>query len=114
MSVELSEQELIRRENLNKAIAAGIDPYPAELFDVNCSAKEIHENYNNDKIGYKNISIAGRLMRQRIMGKASFAELQDSTGRIQLFINRVLDWRHNVVQLLPVAHTSHVIRTLTN
>ena len=88
MSVELSEQELIRRENLNKAIAAGIDPYPAELFDVNCSAKEIHENYNNDKIGYKNISIAGRLMRQRIMGKASFAELQDSTGRIQLYINR--------------------------
>ena len=88
MSIELSEQELVRRDNLKKAIDAGINPYPAELFEVNCSAKEIHDNYNNDKIGYKNISIAGRMMRQRIMGKASFAELQDSTGRIQLYISR--------------------------
>ncbi|MFM7022929.1 MAG: lysine--tRNA ligase [Flavobacteriales bacterium] len=86
--MELSEQELVRRENLKKAIDAGINPYPAELFEVNCSAREIHENYSSDKLGYKNISIAGRMMRQRIMGKASFAELQDSTGRIQLYINR--------------------------
>ena len=88
MHRELSEQEIVRRESLQKLIELGINPYPSNLFDVNVSATEIKKNYNSDKLGYKNIQIAGRLMSRRIMGKASFAELQDSTGRIQLYFNR--------------------------
>ena len=88
MHRELSEQEVVRRESLQKLLELGINPYPSELFDVNVSATEIKKNYNSDKLGYKNIQIAGRLMSRRVMGKASFAELQDSTGRIQLYFNR--------------------------
>ena len=88
MHRELSEQEIVRRESLQKLLELGINPYPSELFDVNVSATEIKKNYNSDKLGYKNIQIAGRLMNRRVMGKASFAELQDSTGRIQLYFNR--------------------------
>ncbi len=88
MHRELSEQEIARRESLQKLLELDINPYPSELFDVNVSATEIKKNYNSDKLGYKNIQIAGRLMSRRIMGKASFAELQDSTGRIQLYFNR--------------------------
>ena len=88
MHRELSEQEIVRREALQKLLELGINPYPSELFDVNVSATEIKKNYNSDKLGYKNIQIAGRLMSRRVMGKASFAELQDSTGRIQLYFNR--------------------------
>jgi len=88
MHRELSEQEIVRRESLQKLLELGINPYPSGLFDVNVSANEIKKNYNSDKLGYKNIQIAGRLMSRRVMGKASFAELQDSTGRIQLYFNR--------------------------
>ena len=88
MHRELSEQEIVRRESLQKLLELGINPYPSELFEVNVSATEIKKNYTADKIGYKNIQIAGRLMSRRVMGKASFAELQDSTGRIQLYFNR--------------------------
>jgi len=88
MSKELSEQEVIRREALSKLREHGIDPYPAELFDVNVTAVDIKENYNTRKLDYKNINIAGRIMSRRIMGKASFVELQDSSGRIQLYFNR--------------------------
>ncbi len=88
MSRELSEQEIVRRESLQKLQELGIDPYPAELFEVNVTAKGIKKNYEARKLDYKNISIAGRLMSRRIMGKAAFAELQDSTGRIQLYFNR--------------------------
>ncbi len=88
MQRELSEQEIVRRESLQKLLELGINPYPSELFDVNVSATEIKKNYNSDKLGYKNIQIAGRLMSRRVMGKASFAELQDSSGRIQLYFNR--------------------------
>jgi lysyl-tRNA synthetase class 2 len=88
MHRELSEQEIVRRESLQKLLELGINPYPSELFDVNVSSTEIKKNYNSDKLGYKNIQIAGRLMSRRVMGKASFAELQDSTGRIQLYFNR--------------------------
>ena len=88
MHRDFSEQEIVRRESLQKLLELGINPYPAELFDVNVSANEIKKNYNSEKLGYKNIQIAGRLMSRRIMGKASFAELQDSTGRIQLYFNR--------------------------
>lgn len=88
MSLELSEQELQRREKLEKLRALGIDPYPAEKFDVDCTAEDILENYNSNKTLYKTVSIAGRVMRRRIMGKAAFAELQDSTARIQVYFNR--------------------------
>lgn len=87
-NMELSEQEIIRRKKLEEIQALGIDPYPAELFEVNVSAKDIKENYERDKINYKDISIAGRIMSIRDMGKACFAELQDSTGRIQIYVRR--------------------------
>ena len=88
MVQELSEQEQIRRETLRKIREAGIDPYPAELFEVNVTAADILENYERRKLDYKNVSIAGRLMSKRIMGKASFARLKDASGYIQLYINR--------------------------
>ena len=66
----------------------GIDPYPADLFDVNVSVMDIMENYERRKTDYKDISIAGRLMSKRIMGSASFAEIQDSTGRMQIYVRR--------------------------
>ena len=88
MNRELSEQEIVRRESLQKLLEMGINPYPAELFEVNVTAKGIKKNYEARKLDYKNINIAGRLMSRRIMGKAAFAELQDSTGRIQLYFNR--------------------------
>ncbi len=86
--MHLSEQEIQRRNEREALMAMGIDPYPAEMFDVNVSAKNILENYERQKSDYKAISIAGRLMSRRIMGSASFAEIQDSTGRIQIYIRR--------------------------
>lgn len=86
---ELSEQEIIRREALGELRALGIDPYPARAFDVNTSVREIQENYteeNQEK--FQDISLSGRIMMKRVMGKASFAELKDSTGTIQIYINR--------------------------
>ncbi len=88
MSSVLSEQEMQRREALNALYKLGIDPYPAEAFEVNVTTKDIREHYERDKINYKNISIAGRMMSRRIMGSASFFELQDATGRIQVYITR--------------------------
>lgn len=86
--MKLNEQQIQRRESLNQLRELGIDPYPADVFEVNATAADIKKNYENDKLNYKSISIAGRLMRKRIMGKASFAELQDSTGKIQIYIAR--------------------------
>ncbi|GAA0188332.1 lysine--tRNA ligase [Fulvivirga kasyanovii] len=86
--MQLSEQEIVRREARKKLEELGVDPYPSELYQVNVSAREIHENYEKQKIDYKNISIAGRLMSRRIMGSAAFAEIQDSTGRIQIYVRR--------------------------
>jgi lysyl-tRNA synthetase, class II len=84
----LSEQEQLRRQKREDLMKLGIDPYPAEMFDVNVTTQDIHKNYENNKLDYKSISIAGRLMSFRIMGSASFAELQDSTGRIQVYFRR--------------------------
>ena len=84
--MQLSEQEIIRRQSLEEIVKLGINPYPAELFDVNVTAREIHENYPKQE--YKNVVIAGRMMSRRIMGNASFAELQDETGRIQIYMRR--------------------------
>lgn len=86
--MQLSEQELFRRNSLGEFKKLGIDPYPAELFEVNASAQEILINYERHKSDYRDISIAGRIMSRRIMGNASFAELQDETGRIQIYIRR--------------------------
>ncbi|UXX81185.1 lysine--tRNA ligase [Reichenbachiella carrageenanivorans] len=84
----LSEQEINRRQIREQLIQSGIDPYPSDTFEVNVTTKDIHENYEKQKTDYKAISIAGRLMSRRIMGSASFAELQDSTGRIQIYLRR--------------------------
>ena len=88
MSIGLSEQEVYRREALLELRKLGIEPYPAEAYEVNVSAQDIHTNYERDKTNYKNISIAGRIMTRRIMGSASFAEIQDSTGRMQVYLKR--------------------------
>ena len=80
----LSEQELIRREKLNKIRELGINPYPAELFQVTTNSSNIKLNF----IEGEKVIVAGRLMSRRIQGNASFAELQDSNGRIQVYFNR--------------------------
>ncbi|WP_172914844.1 lysine--tRNA ligase [Capnocytophaga canis] len=82
--MQLSEQEIIRREKLHKLRAMGINPYPAELFPVNTTSKEVESQFEEGK----SVILAGRLMSVRIQGKASFASLQDSEGRVQLYINR--------------------------
>jgi lysyl-tRNA synthetase, class II len=84
----LSEQEINRRENLKKLIDLGIDPYPSNTFEINASAEEIKNNFKPGDITYQEVSIAGRLMSQRIMGKAAFAEIMDSSGRMQVYVNR--------------------------
>jgi len=88
MSIGLSEQEILRREALKQLRELGIEPYPAEAYEVNVTASDIKENYERDKTNYKNVSFAGRIMSRRIMGSASFVELQDSTGRIQAYLKR--------------------------
>ncbi|MBN2485802.1 MAG: lysine--tRNA ligase [Bacteroidales bacterium] len=85
---QLSEQEQIRRKSLEELRKMGIDPYPAAMFPVNVSSKEIKEEFDESKNNFGSVVVAGRLMSQRIMGKASFAELQDESGRIQLYIAR--------------------------
>ena len=84
MSLHLSEQEQVRRESLQKLRDLGIDPYPAALYLVDTLSTDIEANFEEGK----KVIVAGRLMSRRIMGKASFAEAQDSEGRIQLYFNR--------------------------
>jgi len=85
---ELSEQELIRRQALEEIRKMGIDPYPAALFEVNTSIDEIRKNFSPEKNNFQDVRLAGRIMGRRIMGSASFAEIQDATGRIQLYVRR--------------------------
>ncbi len=85
---ELSEQEIIRRDSLQKINESGINPYPAAKYDVNVYTNEIKENYKESENNYQNICLAGRIMTRRIMGNASFIELQDSQGKIQVYLNR--------------------------
>lgn len=82
--MQLTEQELVRREKLTKLRALGINPYPANLYPVDHTSKQIKENFAESK----QVVIAGRLMSRRIQGKASFAELQDAEGRVQVYFNR--------------------------
>ena len=85
--LELSEQEIGRRESLQELRNMGIDPYPAAEFPTNAFSTEIKENFKDDEES-REVIIAGRMMSRRVMGKASFAELQDSKGRIQVYITR--------------------------
>ena len=85
---EYSEQELIRRESLAKLRELGIEPYPAAEYPVNATAEQILKEYDPEKGNLQDICIAGRLMSRRIMGAASFGELQDETGRIQVYVKR--------------------------
>ena len=84
--LELSEQEIVRRQSLQELRDMGIDPYPAAEFPVNAWSDDIKENFKEDE--KREVTVAGRIMGKRIMGKASFAELQDGKGRIQLYISR--------------------------
>jgi lysyl-tRNA synthetase class 2 len=88
MSRELSQQELVRREALLKLRQMGIDPYPADLYPVDTYSTDVHEAFSDEKGNFQEITLAGRMMSRRIMGKASFAEIQDSKGRIQVYFNR--------------------------
>lgn len=82
--MQLSEQELIRREKLDKLRELGINPYPADLYPVNHTSKQVKEQFEDGK----KVIIAGRLMSMRVQGKASFAQVQDSEGKIQVYFNR--------------------------
>ena len=87
--IELSEQEVLRRKSLTALRELGIEPYPAEMYDVTATAAEISENLTEEnKEQFAQVRIAGRIMSRRIMGSASFFELQDHTGRIQVYIRR--------------------------
>ena len=82
--MQLTEQEIVRREKLVKLRALGIDPYPAALYPVNTMSTAIEKDYKEGK----QVIVSGRLMRKKVQGKASFAEIQDSEGRIQVYLNR--------------------------
>ena len=88
----MSEQAIVRREALEEIRKLGINPYPSETFEVTNYSTDIKANYKHDedesKRNFQDISIAGRMMTRRIMGKAAFAEIQDAEGRIQVYINR--------------------------
>ncbi len=86
--MEYSEQELLRRESIAKLRELGIEPYPAALYPVNTNAAEIKSGFDAEKGNFQEVCIAGRLMSRRIMGAASFGEIQDETGRIQIYVKR--------------------------
>ena len=86
--MSLSEQEVIRRHSKEDLEKLGINPYPAELFEVNAFAKDILDNFQSNKENYQHVSLAGRIMSRRVMGSAAFAELQDKSGRIQIYLRR--------------------------
>ncbi|MBR1548833.1 MAG: lysine--tRNA ligase, partial [Prevotella sp.] len=85
--LELSEQEIGRRESLQELRQMGINPYPAAEYPTNAFSTDIREQFSDDAEP-RQVSIAGRMMSRRVMGKASFVELQDSKGRIQVYITR--------------------------
>ena len=85
---ELSEQEQIRRNSLEEIKKLGINPYPPELYEISHSTAEIKADFKENEDALKDVSLAGRIMSRRIMGSASFAEIQDSSGRIQIYLRR--------------------------
>ena len=89
MPHELTDQEAQRRENLRLIVEAGVDPYPPEAFPPSHAAAELLADYSDERAGdFQDVRLAGRIMSKRVMGKASFLELQDSSGRIQLYVSR--------------------------
>ncbi len=86
--MDLNEQELGRRESLTKLRELGIDPYPAALYPVNTTAQKIKDGFDPDNVNFNDVVIEGSIMSSRIMGAAAFSELQDETGRIQIYIKR--------------------------
>ncbi|MFW5974901.1 MAG: amino acid--tRNA ligase-related protein, partial [Bacteroidota bacterium] len=88
MNIELSEQERIRRQSLEELRNLGINPYPAEGYEISTTTREIHEQFPDDENKFQDVSVAGRIMTRRIMGAASFAEIQDQEGRIQVYFRR--------------------------
>ncbi len=88
MELSLNEQQILRRQSLDQLRAMGIDPYPAALYPVNTPAVEIKQEFESNPDKFKQVVVAGRLMARRIMGKAAFAVLQDSTSKIQVYVNR--------------------------
>ena len=88
MTMNLSEQEQIRRASLDELRKLGIDPYPAAEYKTNVFAQDILDNFKPEENNFPEVSLAGRIMTRRIMGNASFAELMDSSGRIQIYVRR--------------------------
>ena len=86
--MSLSEQEEQRRKSREEIIDLGIDPYPSETFDINTNSQEIQDDFDEKKKNFQDVSISGRIMSRRVMGSASFAEIQDSKGKIQIYIRR--------------------------
>jgi lysyl-tRNA synthetase, class II len=86
--MELNDQEIVRRQSLEELQRLGINPYPAESYEITATTKEIHEKFPSDNALFQDVSIAGRIMQRRIMGAASFTEIQDATGRMQLYFKR--------------------------
>ena len=86
--LELSEQEIIRRESLKELQKLGINPFPAEEYPVTHYSQDIHKGFEENPEAYQEVSLAGRIMGRRIMGNASFAELKDKEGRIQIYVRR--------------------------
>ena len=84
----LSEQEEQRRKSREEIIELGIDPYPSEAYEVNSFSDDIKNNFDEKKKFFSDVSLAGRLMSRRVMGSASFAEIQDSKGKIQIYVRR--------------------------
>src|SRR5262249_27205865 len=88
-TIHLSEQERLRREKLAELIMMGVEPYPAQLYPVNNHSRSIKKNYKEEnKDQFADVCLAGRIMSIRDMGKANFSVIQDSGGRIQLYIRR--------------------------
>ena len=87
-NIDLKEQEIVRRNSLEELKKLGINPYPAAKYEVSTTTSEIKDNYKEDDNKFTDITIAGRIMSRRIMGKASFFEIQDHKGKIQVYINR--------------------------
>ena len=86
--MSLSEQEEQRRKSREEIIDLGIDPYPSETFDINTNSQEIQDDFDEKKKNFQDVSISGRIMSRRVMGSASFAEIQDSKGKIQIYVRR--------------------------
>jgi len=87
-NIDFSEQEILRRNSLKELEALGIEPYPAALYPINTDTEDIRENFSSEKGNFQDICIAGRIMSRRIMGSASFFEIQDEKGKIQIYIKR--------------------------